>query len=133
MGAVSSVRRLVSHESSNDQEGLIAASTRVTNKLGQRLSKIIGLEGYRTLLTRAVKLTALQHPTFATVSVAVDGALFVPATTTVSDEEAYIALVEHTFELLTTFIGDDLTLRMVFAVWPDFPLYAEDGKEAELP
>jgi hypothetical protein len=40
--------------------------------------------------------------------------------------------LEHIFNLLITFIGEDLTLQVVGAVWPELSQSAADSSETEL-
>lgn len=128
------VRRLLTLEAagSRDQEALIDAAERASDKLRAHLVKRIGQEGFRTLLARALTLTTAQHPRLSAVRVGSDGALVgLRAAVSRGSEEARddealggtlegaMALVAQLLALLITFIGEDLTLRLLNTVWPE--------------
>jgi hypothetical protein len=125
------VRHLVTFEASQNQDGLIAASLRVSHKLGSHLSRIIGREGLHTLVVRAVKLTARQMPTMNGVEVTEDGLLFLPDGVRNLDAAGVESLLEQTFGLLISFIGEDLTLRIVQESWPELHTYTAEETETE--
>lgn len=128
------VRRLLTHEAAEtqDQDALMAAAERASDKLRAHLSKRIGQEGFRTLLSRALALTTVQFPHLSAVRVGADGALVGlrgaanrgspeardRETQETAVEEA-VALLAHFLGLLVTFIGEDLTLRLLSTVWPE--------------
>lgn len=130
------VRRLLTLEAvgSQDQEALVAAAERVLDRLRAHLSQRIGQEGFRTLLSRALALTTAQFPHLRTVRVAEDGSLVglrraAVATQETRDDvsqqdtvEGVVALVAHLLGLLFTFIGEDLTLRILSTVVPALAL-----------
>jgi len=151
---------------SQDQEVLIEAAEHVAEKLRAHLSKRIGQEGFRTLLVRALTLATGQFPPLSAVRVGADGSLIglrrsispgVPDTRTSSKEtriearlkeiqarEAHsetvdgaVVLLATFLELLVTFIGEDLTLRILSAIWPeaafDEATHSENGGENERP
>lgn len=127
------VRRLVSFEIGSDQDGLIDASLRVADMLGSHISKMIGREGFRSLLLRAVKLTAGDYPTIVKIEILAGGSIS-PASVTASLKGSdVIALLCNLIDLFGTFIGSDLTLHMISVVWPHLTLDAPDGEETELP
>lgn len=120
------VRRLLTQEAaeSQDHAALIAAAERVSDKLRVHLSKRIGQEGFRTLLARALVLTTAPFPALSAVQVAADGSLVGLGGTadkeTLEDvAEGASALIAHFLGLLIIFIGEDLTLGILSAVWPD--------------
>jgi hypothetical protein len=110
-------------DSSQDQDFFLAATERVLNMLHLHLSKRIGQEGFRTLLARALALTSVQFPALSGVRVAADGSLAGLRGTAEADEaeiaEGAAALISQLIALLTTFIGEDLTLRILGSVWPE--------------
>lgn len=130
------VRRLLTLEAAEnqDQESVIGAAERVSDKLRAHLSQRIGQEGFRTLLARALTLTVNQFPHLRTVRVAEDSSLVglrraASATQETRDDvsqqdtvEGVVALVAHLLGLLFTFIGEDLTLRILSAVVPALAL-----------
>ncbi len=98
-----------------DRDSLVAAAERVLRKLREHLSKKVGAEGSRTLLAPALTLTKARFPQLSTATVAADGSL-----SGLREAEGATALVAQLLELLVTFIGEDLTWRIVTTVWPDF-------------
>jgi hypothetical protein len=128
------VRRLLEYEASqnNDQGGLAGASEHVSRKLSSHLSKIIGREGCRTLFMRAAKLTTREYPSFGSVEIAQDSSLSRYQDNPQADSKSAAAFLEHIFNLLITFIGEDLTLQVVGAVWPELSQSAADSSETEL-
>lgn len=142
------VRRLLTHEAAGnqDQEALIKAAERASDKLRAHLSNRIGQEGFRTLLARALSLTTPQFPHLSAVRVGADGSLVglrgaagrgsgevQDSETQKAVVEGAVALVAHLLALLVTFIGEDLTLRLISAVWPDLGLDDAPGGENERP
>ncbi len=142
------VRRLLTHEAagSRDLEPLIEAAERVSDKLRAHLSRRIGQEGFRTLLARALALTTAQFPHLSAVRVGADGALIGlraaqgRRTEGAWDRQAQedsvegaVALIAHLLGLLITFIGEELTLRILSSVWPDFALDGAADRETEKP
>lgn len=142
------VRRLLTLEAAEnqDQESVIGAAERVSDKLRLHLSARIGQEGYRTLLARALTLATVQFPHLSAVRVAENGSLVglrqasgagsqepQDAITQQDAVEGAVALVAHLLGLLITFIGEDLALRMVSAVSPALalPAVAEDTADRE--
>lgn len=133
-------RRLLVHEAGEgqDQESSMGAAERVLDKLRLHLSKRIGQEGFRTLLARALTLTTARFPQLGAIRVGTDGSLVglpvvagsgsqetldnIETLGSITQEdfvEGAIALVSQLLELLATFIGGDITLRILTAVWPE--------------
>jgi hypothetical protein len=139
------VRRLLRQEAaeSQDQEALIAAAERVSDKLCAHLSKRIGQEGFRTLLARALTLATVHFPQLSGVRVGADGSLVglrevlsqqTPDRETWEDAvDGAAALLAHFLGLLITFIGEDLTLRILSTVWPELDWDNAAGGEKERP
>lgn len=146
---VNLVRRLLILETaeSQDQESMIGAAERVSDKLCAHLSNRIGQEGYRTLLARALTLTTAQFPHLSTVQIGADGSLVglreaavagfqkTPGGASQQDAvEGTVALVAHLLGLLFTFIGEDLTLRILSTVSPELAipeLALDDAADSE--
>lgn len=126
------------------QEAQTEAVERALNKLRLHLSKTIGQEGFRTLLARALALTTPQFPNLGSIQINADGSLNglpgtagahskitqneaqstqsyeTPSTATMANPiEGATALLAHLIALLVTFIGEDLTLRILSALWPE--------------
>lgn len=138
---------------------LIEAAERASDKLRVHLSKRIGQEGFRVLLARALSLTTTVFPYLSAVRVGADGALVglrvalgrgsqeARDNGTRNDEtrnngtrdhrtqedtaEAATALIAQFLGLLIAFIGEDLTLRMLDAVWPGLASSGASGLESD--
>ena len=89
----------------------------VFEKIRTHLSKRIGQEGFRTLQARSLALTRKSFPLLHTVRIEENGSLAGLRGGTESFEAA-AALLACLLGLLGTFIGEDLTLRMLRAIWP---------------
>lgn len=112
--------QLVAFEASAKQtsdDGL-NATCRVCEKLRHPLVTLTGTAGYSSLLSRALTLAKREAPVLSTVEVQPDGSLH-----GLKDEaaQAYPVLVAYLLGLLVTFIGGDLTMRLLHDIWPDFP------------
>ena len=142
------VRRLLTHEAAGrqDEDALLAAVERISDKLRVHLSNRIGQEGVRTLLARALTLTTTQFPRLSTARVEADGSLaglrgaISPGSHEPGDKEPQretiegaVAFVAHFLALLVTFIGADLTLRILSVVWPELTFDDATGWETETP
>jgi hypothetical protein len=96
-----------------NHDQLIKSSESISQKLSEHLSKRIGRVGYETLLERAVALSAADFPHLEFKNLTSPG---------VAGEDsiaAATALHSRILELLTTFIGDDLTFRILQTIWPE--------------
>ncbi len=125
-------QRLLTIEGENggDQESF--AAERVFAKMGTHLSKRIGQAGFRTLSSRALALTETSFPSLRDVRIEENGSL-VGLRGTGEDSEAALALLACLVGLLVTFIGEDLTLRMLSAVWPKLDRDGAADGESERP
>ena len=128
------VRRLliVEAEENGDPTSLSFAAERVSDKMGAHLSTRIGREGFRTLLARALALTKAQFPSLLVVRVEENGSL-VGLHGDAESSEGAAALLGCLLGLLVTFIGEDLTLRMLGAVWPELDGDSVADEEDEKP
>ncbi len=129
-----------------DQSEMVEAAERVLDKLQVRLSKVIGQEGFRTLMARALTLTTSQFPHLGSVRVGANGSLaglqeaagteLQETGNSVAQQDANAgaaALVAQLLGLLVTFIGEDLMLRILSKAWPEFALPELELPEIELP
>jgi hypothetical protein len=96
----------------------------VCEKLRLPLSTLVGNDGFRSLLSRALTLAKAQVPSLGAVQVNVDGSL--TGWDSVESQqhlnEAGVCaeiLLAQLFELLITFIGKTLTLGIVMDIWPN--------------
>jgi len=115
-----------------------AAAERVFSRLGGRLAGLFGVAGYRALLTRALVLARAEVAGLALVTVDAQAAgdlrglaEFAAAQ---GDEPAvaadgFTAIFAHVIDLLTAFIGVQLTVRLVRESWPDIEEAMRDLEE----
>ncbi len=99
---------------------------RVSEKLRRRLVTLAGVTGFCALLHRALALAKAQVPGLSELTVRPDGSL--EGLNELHDDEAAQAaamLIAELIELLTTFIGEHLTLILIHDVWPDLPASGE--------
>lgn len=120
------VRRLMAkeiraHRSSPHQE---SRAFRLCDRLRSPLIRFTGMAGYRSLLTRALAMTAQRIRWMKAVNVSADGDLSgvdearvgVPPHEVTEGE---IELMTQFIGLLVTFIGEELTGRLLEEVWPN--------------
>jgi hypothetical protein len=91
-----------------------------------QLTTLMGNNGFRALLARALTLAAPQAPWLRTVQLRRDGCLheFDDLATRLDPEEITEAagiLVAQLLGLLVAFVGEKLTLCIVRQTWPQFP------------
>ena len=99
------------------------AAFRVCEKLREPLTAYAGAIGFRSLLRRALSLARAQEPWLVALQVNDAGVVifpadFEPALDTKAAARAGEALVGQLLQLLETFIGEALTLRLLHEVWP---------------
>jgi hypothetical protein len=97
---------------------------RVCEKLRQPLSRLAGVAGFRSLLSRALALANDEVRWMKAIHVRADGSLegLDEAQSQLSETEiadGEIVLIAQLIGLLATFIGEELTLRLVQESWPD--------------
>jgi len=99
-------------------------AVRVCETLRVLLSRLVGVAGFRSLLSRALALARSQTPALGVVRIGADGALegfdeVEPAGDPGPAEDRGVVLVAQLLGLLLTLIGPSLTLRVVRDGWPD--------------
>ena len=97
---------------------------RVSDKLRQPLSRLTGVAGFRSLLSRALALASSEVRWLKAVHINADGSLegLDEAQAQLSQNEiaqGEMVLVAQLIGLLVTFIGEGLTLRLLQEAWPD--------------
>ena len=97
---------------------------RVCKKLRQPLSRLAGMAGFRSLLSRALALANDEARWMKAVHIKADGSLegLDEAQARLSEgeiAEGEVVLIAQLIGLLVTFIGEELTLRLVQEAWPD--------------
>lgn len=99
----------------------------VCEKLRPHLATLMGKGGFRAVLSRALAVTSAEVPWLVVLQVNPDGALEgwdKPEAQVAPKEltEGGVLLVAQLLGLLTAFVGDNLTLRLVRDVWPKLSL-----------
>jgi hypothetical protein len=119
-------RRLLAFEAAHDNsfDARIDVAVRVIDELRMRLISLAGVDGFRSLLSRALTLAKAEVPSLNMVHVRADGSMegfngIEQGQEVGAAGQAGIVLVAHLLELLVTFIGATLTLRLVRDKWPD--------------
>ena len=101
-------------------------AVRVCEKLRVSLTRFAGADGFASLLRRTLALARAEIPSLNRVSVNSDGSVegleALAADDTDAGVEAGLAITAHLLELLVTFIGEPLTLRLVREAWPEASL-----------
>ena len=133
-------RRLLVFEAarSNSSDAPVDVAVQVIGELRLRLIKLAGVDGYRSLLSRALTLAKAEGPSLNMVQIRSDGSLEGFDRTEGSEEagaatQAGTILVAHLLELLVTFIGTPLTLSLVQDIWPDASMDGTDLRTEENP
>lgn len=110
-------RRLIALEAKSDQNALELGdeAVRVCERLRGPLAKFLGLDGYRSLLLRALGMAKAESTSLGVAKVNPDGSL--EGIGPENSDAAFIILV-HLLELLVEFVGEHLTLRLVLDGWP---------------
>ncbi len=114
----------------------VRAVFRVCEKLRQLLVDLVGIVGFRSLLSRALSLGQKEVSWLQCLRINDDGFLERPARVEPAEnaEEASSGgeiLVAHMIELLFAFIGEALAMRLVRNVWPEAPFESEDSTAGE--
>ena len=124
-------RRLLAFEAEHAprSDGHVDEAVQVCDKLRGPLSKLAGVFGFTSLLSRALALAKREVPSLQAVKVRPDGSLEGWVKAGRDQDEGAMAtggevLVARLLGLLVTFIGEALTLRLVHEAWPDL---SEDG------
>ena len=122
-------QRLLTYEAvaSENSEPTGSAAFRVCAKLRRPLIILAGVAGFRSLLSRALTLARARAPSLSAVQVAADGSLQAldelgPQIDKEQARKGGAILIAQLIELLLTFIGEGITLRMVQDVWPETAL-----------
>jgi hypothetical protein len=110
----------------------------VVEKLRPHLANLMGIGGFRALLSRAVVLASAEVPWLGAVRAKADGTLegFGGVYTQLDPAEfleGRLVLLAQLIGLLVAFIGPNLTSRMVGEIWPKFhsPIWDSAGTEVE--
>lgn len=118
-------RRLLAYEVASDNPSVAqdSAAFRVCGKLRSPLSRLLGVEGFRSLLLRAQALAAAEVPWLANLEIKADGSW--DDLKGLEDKldadalaEGEVFLVGQLLGLLVIFIGPALTLKLLHDIWP---------------
>jgi hypothetical protein len=95
------------------------ASSRACERLRVPLAKLVGAEGFRSLMARALAIAKDEDPSLDGLRVRPDGSLEgADRDGRGRDAESGDVVVARLLGLLVTFIGEPLTLRLVRDAWP---------------
>ena len=108
----------------------------IPDKLHESLSLLMGKAGTQALFSRALTLTKPDFPELVSVKVSDDGHLegiagVLPNTSHQQAVHIQTALVSHIIDLLCTFLGDTLTIRLLQDVSPTALSFNQNGNGKE--
>ena len=133
-------RRLLAFEAAHDNssDARAGVTVQVIEELRVHLIRFAGVDGFRSLLSRALTMATAEVPSLNMVHVGAGGSLegfdgIVQRQEAGAAWQAGIVLVAHLLELLVTFIGAPLTLRLVRDKWPDASMDGADLRTEEKP
>lgn len=117
-----------------DASACVDVATQVVDELRLRLVKLAGIDGFRSLLARALVMARKEAPSLCDVQVRDDGTLqgFDVEHLHQANAEAGAILVAHLLDLLITFIGEPLTLQLVRDAWIDASLNGTTSAERKV-
>src|SRR5579862_6963460 len=130
-------RRLIAYEAQQKQSSETGhpAAFGVCEELRQPLASLSGLNGFRSLLSRALALAGDEVRWLRAVHIKGDGSLECPEEVSQMDQkeisDGEIALFAQLLGLLGTFIGEPLTLSLVREVWPRVPFNETASKNKD--
>lgn len=95
--------------------------------LRPRITHLVGREGFRALLSRALALARSGFPWLTAVQVDAAGSLtglkgVLSEQEAAEGESGCAAVLAHLLGLLTAFIGAELTRQLVSSAWPELSL-----------
>jgi hypothetical protein len=113
------LRLLAVEAASKAADARVHEAVRVSEKLRVALTRFAGPAGFASLLRRAVALACAEIPALRAMTTKPDGSLEgLEMLVANSGPDAAVAILTNLLELLITFIGAPLTLRLVSEVWP---------------
>lgn len=133
-------RRLIVFEAAraNSSDAPVDVAVLVIGELRMRLIKLAGVDGFRSLLSRALILAKAEVPSLKLVQIGADGSVegfdgIEQGSETGAAGQAGTILVAHLLQLLVTFIGTPLTLRLIRDSWPDASMDGANLRGEEKP
>lgn len=122
-------RRLLAYEVVSDDPSVAqdSAAFRVCEKLRGPLGKLLGVDGFRSLLLRAKALAGAEVPWLAKLEIKADGSWedlsgLEPKLDAAAIAEGEVYLVGQLLGLLVIFIGPALTLQLIQDIWPKWEI-----------
>ena len=120
---------LIAFEKKVNKDGSAhAPAPSVLAKMRPQLAMLMGNAGFAALLSRALAISTVQVPELQVVKVKMDGSLEGWDETQLSagrnlkvKTDPGVLLVAQVLELLTAFIGENLTLHLARDIWPKLP------------
>ncbi len=120
-------QRWLAAEAAKTSDGfsLPSAAERVFEQLRICVTRFAGADGFSALMRRALVLSSAKAPALQSLILQPDGSIGgltgSSATTKAVSAEDMTALIAHLLNLLITFIGEPLTLRLIQEAWPEVP------------
>lgn len=104
-----------------------SATFRLCEKLRGPLGKLMGVDGFRSLLSRALALASAQVPWLGALKIKADGSLegldeLEEKVDLHGISEGEVILVGQLLALLVIFIGPALTLGLLHEIWPKWTI-----------
>jgi hypothetical protein len=120
---VEKARRLLASEGApwSSSEECAAVAWRVYEKLNARLAPLLGLAGVQALFFRSAKLAQAEFPSLAEVATPEGLTRLGPCLQALDPSiaaQAAETLFASFLELMTTFIGERLTVLVLRSAWP---------------
>jgi len=119
-------RRLLDYEAASGKpaDAQETPAFRVCGKLRGPLGKLMGVGGFRSLLSRALVLAGAEVPWLRELQIQADGSLEEPKEFEVKLDrpaitEGEVVLVSQLLGLLVTLIGPALTVSLLRDIWPE--------------
>lgn len=119
-------RLVVASRAAHDAAGEphVHEAVAVCEILQKSISKFAGADGFKALMRRAMALARVETPALQSVKLGDNCQMegLDELATAPGGADAAAVLTAHMLELLVTFIGEPLTLRLVREGWPDAKL-----------
>jgi hypothetical protein len=128
-------QRLLAYENAagKTSEPTEFAAFGVCERLRQPLIRLAGVDGFRSLLSRALTLARVEAPSLNAVQVAADGSLqgldeLGPRVDADEAREAGVILITQLLGLVVRVVGEAMTLQLVTSeILPDFKFFSKSG------
>lgn len=116
-------RRLLEHQAANlsHPQALSDTAGSVCQKLQEKLVTLIGTDGCRVLIARAWVLTRREFPDLNSIETKESCHLQGSMRGLDPDQamEAQVVMLANLLWLLMIFIGEDLSMHLMYELWPD--------------